>query len=130
MKQQIEVERHIVQIRSPIYNLINIPIRYKFRKNKFSKSFLNNMSVSQLQLIVNDMYSQIESEFFSLFKTYIKFYLWPLLRFERRISAITHTSWRVIYGTGLSPRRYRRSHYIFVSLLHLNLFSLYNFLDI
>ncbi|XP_054168627.1 schwannomin-interacting protein 1-like [Oppia nitens] len=58
VKKQIEREREKRNIsRKAIYKLINVDIS---DDNQMSKSFLDNLNVSQLQIIVNDMLSQIE----------------------------------------------------------------------
>ena len=61
-KMQIEVERQIVRYRSPLANLIDFPFHYSIRRNKISRNVCANMSIAQLQIIINDMYSHIESK--------------------------------------------------------------------
>lgn len=64
-KLRIKLEKQHEQEATPsIYDLIhNLPSDFQKNVTKFNKPILKRLQVSELQLIVNDIFSKIESKF-------------------------------------------------------------------
>jgi hypothetical protein len=58
-KMQMEIERQQKKP-SPIADLINLPFPYRAGRSRLSRFFLSSLSVAQLQILVNDLHTQIE----------------------------------------------------------------------
>ena len=83
---QMEVERQARAARSPIEDVIGVPLARKMSRVQLSK-----MGVTQLQIILNDLHTKIEGN--SLFSPppyslYLPSSSFILLPFQRRIKSL------------------------------------------